>query len=407
MDEGQEKVEPDSPGCLKSVLINLLLLLFGLVLFFLLGEITARVLHLDERERLVMINPENILDFKGLHRLSENPDLVYELRPGAESELRSGRRRIRYVINSHGLRDIEFSEEKGPGVFRILVLGDSMVFGPAVDLEETFVKQLEILLNEESGGRPEFQVLNLGVSGYNTYQEWAMLEDRGRSYDPDLIIVAFCANDVDDPRRHVDAHTLEVIGDLPEALLPSGRAHTEQSPEAVTASDTLPTPEVKGRLPIPFKGFLRRHSAFYRFLTRRYDALLKRLGVRDIYYGESRKYYADLDAKLSDYDTPEWAWLRTQFARFQDFSQETGVPWVLVLLPWQYQLARDYHPLPQQHLMEYAREAGFPAVDLRPAFIRENHWNLYIDMAHFSARGHRLAAEAIFKALKDLNLVPE
>ena len=56
--------------------------------------------------------------------------------------------------------------------------------------------------------------------------------------------------------------------------------------------------------------------------------------------------------------------------------------------------------------MECAREMGFPAVDLRPAFVRENRWDLYVDFGHFSEQGHQLAAEEIGRALEDLGVVP-
>ena len=405
---GEGPRESKAPTRLKSAFMNLLLVVFGLVLFLVLGEITSRVLHLDEKDRLVTIDEEDILDFKGLFRLSENTDLVFELIPGAERELTSGKKEVRYVINSHGFRDVEFSVRKDPGVFRILVLGDSMIFGPAVSLEDTLAKQLGEILNSETGGTPHFEVLNLGVSGYNTYQEWALLENRGSQYDPDLVVVAFCANDVGDPRRHVRAHTLGVLGELPDALVPGGMSETGV-PEPTSTPSASPgvaeVLQVRGKLPIPFKGLLRQNSAFYRFLTRRYDALLKRIGLRSA-YGWA-EYYAELDGKLSSYDTPEWAWLRTQFERFQLFSEETGVPWVFVHLPWQYQLAKGYPPLPQQLVTDYAREEGFLAVDLRPAFVRENRWDLYVDLGHFSERGHQLAAQELHRALDHLDLLSD
>ena len=232
----------------------------------------------------------------------------------------------------------------------------------------------------------------------------ATWRDKGVALDPDLVIVGFCINDIDDPRRHVNAHTLEVLGQLPEALIPNPAAEAGQGGAAVAQT---PEEEVKGRLPIPFKGFLRVHSAFYRFLVRRYDALLKTLGIRDpVYYGELRRQQEEMDAKLSSYDTPEWQWLARQFDGFQALSEQTGVPWMLVLLPEQYELQREGESLPEERLGDYAREHGIPYVDPRPILAEEkNPSRLYIDMAHFSEEGHQLVAHSLFQALRGSDLL--
>lgn len=391
-------------GKRKSCLMSVLALLVGAALFFALGEVFSRVLKLDQRARLVMINPEGILDFKGLHQVSPDPGRVYGLRPGARLELDSGSRHAVYSINSLGLRDDELPEEEPDGVFRILVLGDSMTFGPAVNLEDTYPKVLERRLNEEAGDKVSFRVINGAVSGYNSFQELATWRAMGPILDPDLVIVAFCFNDVDDPRRHVDAHTLETLGALPDAMIPSleGAAGEEVTPTVVPPASAE---EIKGRLPIPFKGLLREHSAFYRFLVRRYDALLKSVGVRDPIQGELRSQYEEMDAKLSSYDTAEWQWLSRQWAGFQSLSDESGVPWVLVLMPWQYQLQRDEAALPEVLVEAYAQEHGLFYVDPRPALSGGDVSRLYIDMAHFSEDGHRLTGEALSEALRESGLL--
>ena len=50
-------------------------------------------------------------------------------------------------INREGLRDVEHQYAKPPGVFRILVLGDSFVEAMHVPLESTFPRRLEERLN--------------------------------------------------------------------------------------------------------------------------------------------------------------------------------------------------------------------------------------------------------------------
>ena len=50
-------------------------------------------------------------------------------------------------INARGLRDREIGYDKPPGVYRILILGDSFAEALQVPLEVTFAKQLEALLS--------------------------------------------------------------------------------------------------------------------------------------------------------------------------------------------------------------------------------------------------------------------
>jgi len=98
-------------------------------------------------------------------------------------------------INSLGFRDRkEYSLEKPPNTFRIIVLGDSVTFGHGTLDETTYPYLLEQQLRK---WRPDvnWEVWNLGVPGYNTGQELAYLEEIGPRAQPDLVIVGFYPND--------------------------------------------------------------------------------------------------------------------------------------------------------------------------------------------------------------------
>ncbi len=97
-------------------------------------------------------------------------------------------------INSLGLRGKDVSRDKPGGVKRILVFGDSFVFGIGVDEENLFTSQLENFLNARSGSNPH-QVINLGVAGYATDQEFILWEELGKTLSPDLVVLVVCDND--------------------------------------------------------------------------------------------------------------------------------------------------------------------------------------------------------------------
>jgi hypothetical protein len=98
-------------------------------------------------------------------------------------------------INSLGFRDDrEYAIAKGAGTIRVIVLGDSVTFGHGALYEATYPYLLEQHLKR---WRPDidWQVWNLGVPGLNTAQEFAYLQEVGNTYQPDLVVVGFYAND--------------------------------------------------------------------------------------------------------------------------------------------------------------------------------------------------------------------
>lgn len=101
-------------------------------------------------------------------------------------------------INSHGLRNREFPLQKPEHTFRIVTLGDSFTYGLGLKSEETYVKQLEALLNtQRDAHETRYEVLNAGVPGYNTHQEFIHLQEVGMPFNPDLILVGFVLNDAE------------------------------------------------------------------------------------------------------------------------------------------------------------------------------------------------------------------
>ena len=79
-------------------------------------------------------------------------------------------------------------------MIRILGLGDSFTLGYEVDVEDTYLYQLEEKLNE--GGTTNFEVINLAVSGFGTAEELITLMYEGFKYSPDLVLLGYFGNDI-------------------------------------------------------------------------------------------------------------------------------------------------------------------------------------------------------------------
>ncbi len=125
------------------------------------------------------------------------------------------------VINSQGLRDREHELQKPAGTFRIAVLGDSFSEALQVDQEKTYWSILE----RELQTTPEFrsqtvEVINFGVSGFGTIQEWQMLEHYVGDYAPDLVLLAFLpGNDVRNNSRQLEPDHRRTFADLRDGKL--------------------------------------------------------------------------------------------------------------------------------------------------------------------------------------------
>lgn len=106
-------------------------------------------------------------------------------------------------INKWGMRERDCEKARPQGAKRVIALGDSWTFGVCVPVEDTWPKQLENRL----GGPAKVEVLNTGVSGYETYNEQVVYHRDWRTFEHDLVLIGYYpVNDVHDKRRAYARH---------------------------------------------------------------------------------------------------------------------------------------------------------------------------------------------------------
>jgi tetratricopeptide (TPR) repeat protein len=120
-------------------------------------------------------------------------------------------------------RSIPYTKPRN--TFRILCLGDSILFGPGVKYEESFSHQLETLLNKNFPTR-KFEVINAAVSGWSPVEYLIYLKEEGYKFSPDLVLVSKFIDDIDglrssrikfeklDSQQISDSEILVEIGEL-------------------------------------------------------------------------------------------------------------------------------------------------------------------------------------------------
>lgn len=120
--------------------------------------------------------------------------------------------RLEYSVNIHtdddGLR-IPVTGPPSQRRRRILLLGDSFVFGQGVEAEDALPSQLE---RDLASHGDSVTVLNGGVPGYSTRDEVAWFRHYGMALRPDEVILGvFLGNDLQDNRTSAESRFLSGI----------------------------------------------------------------------------------------------------------------------------------------------------------------------------------------------------
>lgn len=275
----------------------------------------------------------------------------------------------RIRINSMGLRGNEVNPDRR---WTILALGDSFTFGAGVNFEDTFVYGLEKRLRSQFG--PGVEVINAGYAGATIDHELVVFERQGLPLKPDVVILQFFANDV-------------------EELL-----QREQREKIYRQID------------FPLKGYLR-HTATYVLLLK-----LKLHGLRrTIERGpaEAQETAQHLPFRDNEYYAPAlsqkfrrgWELYFEHLEKLVKETRRNGIRLVILIIPDEYQVARPHlFPAPQETIRAFGRLRGIPVVDPLLAFRRlmAAGEGLYLpEDGHLAPQGHAVVADLLFDALSE------
>lgn len=106
-----------------------------------------------------------------------------------------------YTINKDSLNErYNYATEKPDNTYRIITMGDSFTFGAYVPTKENWTEKLEDMLAAQCKSK-KYEVINIGVGGYDIQYAAERYKVRGEKYNPDLVIWLLKDDDFDFPNE--------------------------------------------------------------------------------------------------------------------------------------------------------------------------------------------------------------
>jgi lysophospholipase L1-like esterase len=322
-----------------NVLKKLALVVFSLLIVALLMELFLRVTFYHSKD----FSMEMWKYAVAMKRAVPDPNLSFVHEPNTHAFLMGQD----VKINSQGLRDYEYPFDKPPGVYRILVLGDSTTFGWGVSMNDTASKILERELNAQHvAGYERFEVINAGVGNYDTVQEVTYYKTRGVEFHPDMVILVYFIND----------------------------------PEPVPRQRSI---------------WLIDRSYLVAFLTNRLDGVLRKTGSRPGW----KAYYAS----LYNENLPGYQACKAALLDLAATTRENQTNLIVALLPELHEINQEY-PFTAEHqrIKDVVAPTGTPVLDLidglRGHGPEETLWVTPLD-DHPSAKANTLIAAQLRDAI--------
>jgi hypothetical protein len=124
-----------------------------------------------------------------------DPDIGYYPQPNAELIRYGGR----VATNQFGMRSPPIDREKPPGVFRILMIGDSTLYGGSyIDQEDMYATVVQKRLSDQ--GLPgKVEVLAMGCNGWGPFHERGFVKRYPDAFHADMTLIQMPIDDVTRP----------------------------------------------------------------------------------------------------------------------------------------------------------------------------------------------------------------
>jgi len=381
---------------LFNILLAVISTLFTVFLVSVCGEIYLHYFPV----KLIPATPHTLVNM-----WVPDPDIGFTNKPGFEfdSKFWWG---CEETLSSHGTRGKDFSTEKPKGVYRILGIGDSVTFGVVNCNKDTFLSKLENKLNISSKNK-KFEVINAGVIGYSTLQEYLFLLKYGQYWNPDMVIITICPND-----RACSVSPFNTPNIVPTHTgIPKGHNGKKKSKKQKTLKKTVKkTSSKQSNKAAKHWSFSLNDSMFYNFIAGVVKKQLLRFGwvTKNAQYKKtletrSSRHYRRFELLARDAGELEI------FSEIIKFCKEKHIELIITKIPAITDIARklDRDPV----VINYFEKNNVGYLDFyesisktlyKDKFLSLYKPELYLndDRLHMNKQGHTLVAEELYKLVK-------
>lgn len=375
----------------KDMAINIFKVSVGIFLAFAIVEVTLRFLGFPSINTNTF-DKNNLVIFKPNQKFLSK-DRCYN------SILR---------INDVGFHSRTYSVEKPQGTFRVVIIGDSFVEAVQVPLEKTFPAILEKKLNQNAKN-VKYEVISIAKSGNGTLMNLMYAREYAMKLDPDLLINAFTANDLEDDFTADKTLHAVSIGDI-------------YNPD----SFYLSPPTSGSRYALFLKHFLLERSLLFEKWWRNAVVIKSQFNKKMDLTVRGDEFQIDtfIEAQMepqSKLAKSMWVKEKKALNTFNQFAESHQVRFILVHLAEVYlvdkeELISRYHLSPEQalalnsdmvrqKLTDISLEGNFPFFSTE-SFLLDNYKNtkslpVFSCDNHYNELGHELTTEAIYGFLTD------
>ena len=296
-----------------------------------------------------------------------DPVLGWKGVPAARELLVTPNARVMLEHNRQGFRDVE-PEQRDPEAPAIVLLGDSFTWGYEVAYEDMFAN----LLRPRLSG---FELYNLAHRGYGTDQSLLTFRDWHGGRCTALVILVFCENDIWENNSRVQYRKPK-----PQFVIINGELELRNVPvprvEAWDTGDAAPRPG-----PPPWPLAILFHSHLVHDLGYRLQTLTRQ-------------------APRPHRRTPDLRLTARLLEALRDEVQARGAQFWVVAIPSKSHLqGRATTPPYQSSIAHICDNLGVSLLDLEPAFRSTLLRTYFRDGMHWTPRGHRVAAEAMWRGV--------
>ncbi len=399
------------PKKAREIIGLAILILAGIFFALILAEIGARLLPAPEQLKYAetMLQCDRLLGWRGKSNLTRNVNMHGY--------------RHKVARNSQGMHDREYTLDKKPDVFRILILGDSYIEAIGVEEHETSQAILEKILNDRVSDI-QFEVISAGIHAWSPNQELMYYRSEGQFFEPDLVLAFW-----------VPANDLTNM--LPYQILTVEGTHCFSPYFAVCNGQFDPAPY----FPVPgIEPTWKTCSTNTKFLTtqlnrlynhsRLYQRLSDLLIERENHLDFQRRFAPWVIADSSD-ETLNYAYQLTGhiYQQLATEANQNGAATAFVIVPFNQAVYSQVYPevaeslkqnfanfddadpnLPNTTFTTLMQNQKLKVFDMQPHFVnyiketgKDLHWPGDI---HWNKAGNRLAAETVAEWLIDESLVP-